>query len=231
MFRFKQFSIRQENSAMKVGTDGVLIGAWVSPLNPKTILDIGSGTGLISLMMAQRFDKAKIYSVEINEDAALESSFNFRQSEWSNRLHFFHQSFLDFQTKQKFDLIVSNPPFFSGKTKPNSDKRKLARHDDSLHINDLINKSEKLLNKDGIIALVLPFEKIDGIKKAIDKIPLYINRICLVKGNQNSSVKRVLMEICRKNREIQEESLTIEHARHQYTEEYTSLCKDFYLHF
>ena len=78
---------------MKVGTDGVLIGAWVSPLNPKTILDIGSGTGLISLMMAQRFNKAKIYSIEINEDAALESSFNFNQSEWSNRLQSFHQSF------------------------------------------------------------------------------------------------------------------------------------------
>ena len=216
---------------MKVGTDGVLIGAWVSPLNPKTILDIGSGTGLISLMMAQRFNKAKIYSIEINEDAALESSFNFNQSEWSNRLHSFHQSFLDFQTKQKFDLIVSNPPFFNGTTKPNSNKRKLARHDDSLHINDLINKSGNLLNEDGIIALVLPFDQIDGIKKTIDNIPLYINRICLVKGNQDSQVKRVLMEISRKKQEVKEESLTIEHARHQYTDEYISLCKDFYLHF
>ena len=103
-------------------------------------------------------------------------TFNFNQSEWSNRLQSFHQSFLDFQTKQKFDLIVSNPPFFNGTTKPNSNKRKLARHDDSLHINDLINKSRNLLNEDGIIALVLPFDQIDGIKKTIDNIPLYINR-------------------------------------------------------
>lgn len=216
---------------MKVGTDGVLIGAWTNPTNPKTILDIGSGTGLISLMMAQRFEKAKIHSVEINKDAALESAFNFNQSEWNDRLHSVHLSFLDYQSNLKFDLIISNPPFFSGKTKPNTEKRKLARHDKSLSINDLIIKSETMLNQDGIIGLVLPFDHLDGLKKNIDEIPLYINRICLVKGNHDTQVKRMLVELSKQKIEVKEESLIIEKARHQYTDEYIDLCKDFYLHF
>lgn len=231
MFRFKHFSIRQEISAMKVGTDGVLIGAWTNPTNPKTILDIGSGTGLISLMMAQRFEKAEIHSIEINKDAALESAFNFNQSEWNDRLQSVHLSFLDYQSDLKFDLIISNPPFFSGKTQPKTNKRKLARHDESLSINDLITKSETMLNQDGVIGLVLPFDRLDGLKNFIDKIPLYINRICLVKGNPDSPVKRMLVELSKQKDELKKEVLIIEKARHQYTDEYISLCKDFYLHF
>jgi tRNA1Val (adenine37-N6)-methyltransferase len=216
---------------MKVGTDGVLLGAWTNATDPKTILDIGSGTGLISLMMAQRFEQAKIYSIEINEDAALESAFNFNESEWNDRLQVFHKSFSDFQSDLKFDLIISNPPFFSEKTKPNSDKRKLARHDDSLSLNALIIKSEKMLNKNGIIGLVFPFDQFDELKNLIDKIPLYINRICLVKGNRNRPVKRLLIELSKQKKEVKEEELIIEQKRHQYTDEYISLCKDFYLHF
>ena len=216
---------------MKVGTDGVLIGVWTKPVNPKTILDIGSGTGLISIMMAQRFEKAKIYSIEINTDAALESVFNFKQSKWNDRIKSFHQSFLDFQSNIKYDLIISNPPFFSGKTKPNSDKRKQARHNDSLSLENLIENSEKILSQKGVIALVLPFDQLDLLKNILAKATLYINRICMVKGNSKSQIKRILVEISRESKNVKEETLIIEKERHQYTDKYIELCKDFYLNF
>jgi len=216
---------------MKVGTDSVLLSAWVKTENPKTILDIGSGTGLISLIMAQKFENADIYSIEIDKETAEECASNFNDSKWINRLFSIHQSFLDFNFDNSFDLIISNPPYFSEKTKPKSKKRELARHNDSLSLDLLIRKSEKLLNKDGIISLVIPYSEIVKLKNVIKKFNLFIGRICFVKGVKDSYIKRILVEISKNEVDIIEESLVIENSRHEYTREYKELCKDLYLNF
>ena len=215
---------------MKVGTDGVLLGAWTKPINSKTFLDVGSGTGLISLMLAQRFEKATIYSIEINLDAASECSLNFDQSKWRDRLHSIHNSFLNYNPDIKFDLIISNPPYFSQTTKPISEKRTLARHDDSLSLKNLIFTSEKILNKNGIIALIIPYSDMFKIKSIVENSNLYFKRICLVRGVKNNPIKRMLVELTKNQLEVIKENLVIENSRHKYTEDYKNLCKKFYLH-
>lgn len=227
IFKFKHFEIIQERSSMKVGTDGVLLGSWVSCQKSKNILDIGCGTGLISLMLAQRNIKCNIIGVEIDQISSQEAKLNVKYSNWRKRIQIINTSLQDFRTNMKFDLIVSNPPFF---TPNNSTRRRdIARHTNTLSFQELIACAANLLIEGGGLSVILPIEfELAFIEIAAD-YKLYCNRLCYVKGNPKTTIKRVMMEFSFSKDSYKEELLIIEKSRHQYTDQYISLCKDFYL--
>lgn len=231
MFQFKQFFIQQDKTAMKVGTDGVLLGAWASCENVGKILDVGSGTGLISIMLAQRNAHCEIVGLEIEEDAYNQSVDNVSASPWSDRISILHDSLQKFSegNNEKFDLIVSNPPFFSNSEKASNSKRTLARHTDRLSFEDLVFFSEKRLSSEGVFSLIIPIEVSDEFIFLANENKLFLNRKTIVHPNFIRPAKRVLLEFSRTKYPFVENSLTIEIERHIYTEEYIRLTKDFYL--
>ncbi|MBW8325531.1 MAG: methyltransferase [Prolixibacteraceae bacterium] len=233
-FQFKQFRIVQERSAMKVGMDGVLLGAWADPSGAERILDIGTGTGLIALMMAQKNLSAKIDAIEVDPDAFQEACLNIQQSFWSDRINAELYSFQEFaeRTNRKYDLIVSNPPFFTNGVKAPVENRAQARHSDSLPLDVLISGATKLLRENGRIALVLPVESLQEIMQLADLNKLYIARLCRIKPNPVKPEFRILIELAYLACTIQESELMIEFEKHHdYTPEYKDLTKDFYLKF
>ena len=227
VFKFKYFDVIQSNSSMKVGTDGVLLGSWVSCERLDNILDIGCGTGLIALMLAQRNTTSSIIGIEIDKLSSEEARLNAERSSWSNRIEILNTSLQDYRSHTKFDLIVSNPPFFDSN---NSLKRRdIARRVNALSYKELIVHSRGLLANHGTLSVILPIaSKLDFVQQALD-YKLYCNRLCYVKGTPNTAIKRVLMEFSLIQKLCQEDFLIIEKSRHQYTEQYISLCKDFYL--
>ncbi len=231
IFKFKQFEICQNKTAMKVGTDGVLLGAWANCKSAKTILDIGSGTGLISIMMAQRNASASIVALEIEDDAYLQSVENAKASKWSSRIEIKHTSLQEFQknTILLFDLIVSNPPFFENSQKSNSEKRNLARHTQTLTFTDLISCSANLLNTKGLFSVIIPFDSFQQFISLASENQLHLVRKTLIKPNLNKKPKRVLLEFSKSHANLTENELTIELSRHFYTPQYIELTKDFYL--
>lgn len=215
---------------MKVGTDGVLLGAWANPISsPKNILDIGTGTGLIAIMMAQRFSKANIIAIDIDPEAVKEAKFNMNSTQWKNRLTCLNTSLQDIDFEYPFDLIVCNPPFFKNTTKPNNKRRSLARHSNGLSLNDIFEKMNKLLTNNGELMLVYPSDSIMAIKENVKLHGLNINEICWVRGNEKSNVKRILLKISKRKTKLIDSHLTIEKERHHYTDDYVNLCKEFYL--
>lgn len=230
-FQFKNFSITQENTAMKVGTDGVLLGAW-SKAKEGNVLDIGTGTGLIALMLAQRTKTALIDTIEIDEAASKEAQKNFNNSAWKARLTSINSSLQNYQPQKKYDLIISNPPFFIDATKAPDFNRNNARHTDTLSFEELIKAAKLLLTDDGILSLILPTNEANLFIELTHNSTLFLKRKCLVKPNPNKAAKRILMEFSFSKTEIIEDELTIEtETRHQYTNEYKTLTKDFYLKF
>jgi tRNA1Val (adenine37-N6)-methyltransferase len=233
MFQFKQFSIQQDKTAMKVGTDGVLLGAW-SPINhsPFSILDIGAGTGLIALMLAQRTNAEQIDALEIDEDAYEQAVENFENSPWSDRLFCFHAGLDEFieEPEDEYDLIVSNPPFYSEDYKTENEQRDLARFQDAMPFEELIEAAALLLSENGIFAVILPFKEEKNFIALAKEAQLYPTKITRVKGTQTSEIKRSLLAFSRnENQKVEIDELVIEIDRHVYTQEYIELTKDFYL--
>jgi tRNA1Val (adenine37-N6)-methyltransferase len=220
---------------MKVGTDAVLLGAWCS-LNQcsNTILDIGAGTGIISLMLAQRCDAMTIDAVEVDEQAYEQCVENFELSDWSDRLFCYNSSFEEFTNEmedeeEKYDIIVSNPPFYADAFETKDEARNKARFTTSLSFENLISGTSKLLSDVGEFSVIIPFKEEENFVKIANQKKLFLNRVCLVKGTVNSTVKRSLLSFSFEKKELQKEELVIEISRHQYTEEYIDLAKDFYL--
>lgn len=232
-FNFKQFSIDQSDCAMKVGTDGVLLGAWANTQNINTILDIGTGTGLIAIMIAQR-SNAQIYAIEIDKKASQQATQNIENCKWNKRIAVKNISFQDYiqQTVLKFDLIVTNPPYFSRSMKSAAKQRNLARHDDSLPLKDLFKGVAELLSINGKFCLILPYEeKTNAITLAQNK-KLFCNNILNIKPTTDKQPKRILLEFSNQQNKLKENIIAIEHQqRHEYTDEYKLLTKDFYLAF
>ena len=231
-FEFKQFSIQQERSAMKIGTDGVLLGAWVSlEKNPESILDLGAGTGILSLQLAQRCHAEIIDAVELDEDAYEECVENFEASDWGDRLFCYHASVQQFasEIEDTYDLIISNPPFYSEDYKTDDIARNTARFTDTLPFNNLALAASQLLSKKGSFALILPRKEEEEFIKLASENGLFPNKICRVKGNSTSEVKRSLISFSFEKIETIFEELTIEISRHVYTKDYINLVKDFYL--
>jgi tRNA1Val (adenine37-N6)-methyltransferase len=227
VFKFKEFTIIQEKSAMKVGTDGVLLGSWVSSKTFDNILDIGCGTGLITLMLAQRNTKSNIIGIDIDKIASQEAQLNISNSDWAKRIDIRHISLQKFNTKIKFDLIVSNPPFFA--ENKSQQRRDIARHTNNLSFEELIQNAANILSEQGIFSVIIPKDSEDDFCKIATLNKLYCNRTCYIKGNKKSEVKRVILEFSFFKSKIIIEYLTIEKSRHQYTDKYIQLCEDFYL--
>lgn len=232
-FKFKQFTIHQDKCAMKVGTDGVLLGAWADCVNAQSVLDIGTGTGLIALMLVQR-SKAKIDAVEIDEAASIQAKENVDKSLWSDRIEIFNKSFQDFSntTEKKYDLIVSNPPYFQNSLYAPDEKRTDARHNSNLKLDDLVFGAFKLLSEKGRLSIILPY--VEGtmfILKAAEK-GLYCVRQTNVLPKPAREPKRLLLEFRKEKMPLVEQELIIElNKRHEYSEAYKNLTKDFYLAF
>ncbi len=231
-FRFKQFQITQNRAAAKVGTDAVLLGAWTPIINePKRILDIGAGTGVISLMMAQRTQNAEITAVEIDLGAYEEAKFNFEASPWAHRLKCIKSDIKTLFFSSHFDLIMSNPPFYTEKTFAPNNKRNLARNASSLEFSELIEKVDSLLSSNGIFSIIIPFKEELHICELAAKHNLFPNKITRVRGNIKAPIKRSLIAFGREQKKSIPKELIIEVERHIYTQEYKELAKDFYLKF
>jgi len=232
-FQFKQFTIHQEKCAMKVGTDGVLLGAWTDCSSAQRILDIGTGTGLIALMLAQR-TVAPIDGLEIDEAAILQAKENVQNSPWADRINIVHNSFQDFYEEQTtcYDLIVSNPPYFENSLKSPSKGRTTARHTDSLSALEIIVGSKSLLTDNGQLCVILPInEGLDFLKKA-EESGLYCQRKTAVIPRMGTAVKRLLLCFGLESSACQESELLIEtDNRHSYSDQYKALTKDYYLRF
>jgi len=235
LFKFKEFSIHQDKTAMKIGTDAVLLGAWVFLENEiDSILDVGSGTGIIALMLAQRSFALTIDAVEIDNDAYEQTVTNFENSNWGDRLYCYHSSFQNFAKEiadedETYDLIISNPPFYTDEFESENDARNKARFTSSLSFNELLKGVSKILSKKGKFAVIIPFKEEQGFVELAKENNLFLNRVCHVKGNPSSAFKRSLLEFSFEDKKLKKENLTIEIKRHQYTDEYINLTKDFYL--
>ena len=218
---------------MKIGTDGVLLGAW-TPItnNPFSILDIGTGTGVIALMLAQRSHAEQIDALEIDENAYEQSVDNFEKSPWSDRLFCFHAGLDEFveEPEDEYDLIVSNPPFYTEDYKTDNQQRDLARFADAMPFEDLIEAAALLLSENGIFSVIIPFKEEENFVALAQEYELFPLKITHVKGTPTAEIKRSLLAFSRKQTlDIPLDELTIETARHIYTPEYIELTKDFYL--
>jgi len=231
-FNFKQFAINQDRCAMKIGTDGVLLGAWATlENNPNSILDIGAGTGLLALMLAQRSLAENIEALEIDEDAYEQCVENFEASSWADRLFCYHAGLDEFieEIDEPYNLIVSNPPFYTEDVSSGNTSRDIARQNQSLPFDELLEGVSKLLSSDGLFATIIPYkEELDFINLAAS-FQLFPKRVLRVKGNPSSELKRSLLEFIYKKEKVLVDELTIELKRHEYTVAYQELTKAFYL--
>lgn len=233
MFSFKKFTVNQDKCAMKVGTDGVLLGAW-APLhhNPYSILDIGAGTGVIALMLAQRSTAEQVDALEIDEDAYEQATDNFENSPWADRLFCYHAGLDEFmdEPEDEYDLIVANPPFYTEDYTTGNEQRNLARFEQAMPFEDLTEAAGLLLSDTGIFAVIIPYKEEDHFIALALENELYPEKITRVKGTPQSEIKRSLLAFSRnENAVYHTDELVIETARHQYTPEYTELVKGFYL--
>jgi tRNA1Val (adenine37-N6)-methyltransferase len=218
---------------MKVGTDGVLLGAWANTDDAETILDIGTGTGLIAIMMAQRA-LTHVDAVELETAAYRQALGNVEQCKWKDRIELYNLSFQAFvkSCKKKYDLIITNPPYFSNALHTPDQKRTNARHDISLSFEDILSGSRKLLSSQGRLNLILPSHEGNRFQQISKKYNLFCTRITHVKPLPSKEPKRALMEFSIKEKPLSENYLVIENnKRHHFTEEYKELTKDFYLYF
>lgn len=231
-FHFKQFTIRHDRCAMKVGTDGVLLGAWVNTNQTQRILDIGTGTGLVALMLAQR-SNAQMDAIDIDEDASIQAKENIAASPFAGQIKVYKESLLSFSRKNGrcYDLIVSNPPYFNNALKSPEQKRSLARHADTLSLESLISDSKTILAPGGRIALILPADQEKQLTEIAQNNLLHIIRQTNVIPTIGGKKKRILVELSTLSKpDVSQQDLTIEIARHIYTPEYIALTREYYLH-
>jgi tRNA1Val (adenine37-N6)-methyltransferase len=218
---------------MKIGADSVLLGAWC-PIdnNPFSILDIGAGTGILSLMLAQRSNASQIDAIEIDEDAYEQCVENFESSPWSDRLFCFHAGLDEFveEPEDQYDIIISNPPFYAEDFKTENTARDLARFQDAMPFEDLVEAAHLLLSENGIFAIIIPYKEEERFIDLCSEVELYPVKVTRVKGTPTAEIKRSLLAFKRYELSaLTADELVIETARHQYTEDYINLTKDFYL--
>jgi tRNA1Val (adenine37-N6)-methyltransferase len=232
-FDFKQFSVKQEKSAMKIGTDAVLLGAWC-PIdnNPFSVLDIGAGTGILSLMLAQRTNAEQIDAIEIEEAAYEECVGNFESSPWNDRLFCYHAGLDEFvdDPEDEYDLIISNPPFYSEDFKTQNLTRDQARFQDAMPFEELVEAADLLLSDNGIFAVVIPYKEEAHFIELCANVELFPVKVTRVKGSHTTPIVRSLLAFKRYELSVLEaDELVVEINRHEYTDEYINLTKDFYL--
>lgn len=228
-FAFKQFTVRHDRCAMKVGTDGVLLGAWTDLSHSRRILDIGTGTGLIALMLAQRCMDARITAIDLDSAAVEQAQENIQASPWKDRIEALQQDICTYHPNGTFDTIVSNPPYFIDSLKCPDGQRSTARHTDTLDADRLIGKVSELLTSDGRFSIILPAEQTEDLIRVAGEKGLHPSRQTWVITRPGLSPKRILMEFRKIPVMLQPDELVIELERHVYSEEYIALTKEFYL--
>ena len=233
MFKFKQFAINQDRCAMKIGTDAVLLGAWC-PIdnNPKSILDIGAGTGILALMLAQRTNADQIDALEIDEEAYEQCVENFEASAWADKLFCYHAGLDEFvdEPEDEYDLIISNPPFYNEDFKTENEQRDLARFQDAMPFEDLIEAADLLLSENGLFAVVIPYKEEERFIDLCAEYELYPVKATRVKGSHKTPIVRTLLAFKRFELSVlTADELVVEINRHEYTDDYINLTQDFYL--
>lgn len=229
-FRFKQFTVYQDRCAMKVGTDGVLLGAWTPVDRVRRILDVGTGTGLVALMLAQRTGAdVPIDAVEVDLAAAEQARDNFQRSPWNARLSVIAGDFNTFYRDYRYDLIVSNPPYFADGLQCSDKQRDLARHNHLLTYENLFKQTSSLLTEEGAFTLIIPAEVSDSVEEMAALNDLYPVRQLLVVTKQGKKPKRTLITFTRQLQHCEQETMFMEDNFHHYSTEYEALIKDYYL--
>jgi tRNA1Val (adenine37-N6)-methyltransferase len=230
-FTFKQFTINQEKSAFKVGTDGVLLGAYTNVRAAERILDIGTGTGLIALMLAQRSD-AEIVAIEPDHDSFLQSCENVNNCAWKERINVIETTVQEFSDYSKFDLIVTNPPYFVDSLKNPDARKSYARHNDSLSSAVLLSSVTRLLSEGGRFQLIMPYAEGNIFLTEAADYGLYCHDILKIRPLPASEIRRLILTFGKERLRTTEKFLTIEHGkRHEFTGEYINLTKEYYLKF
>ncbi len=227
-FSFKQFTVYHDRCAMKVGTDGVLLGAWTDVASAHNILDIGTGTGLVSLMMAQRCN-ARIRAVDIDADAVEQARENVAASPWKDRIEVELQDICHFTSETLFDVVVSNPPYFVDSMKCPDGQRNIARHTDNLDFDKLAESAVRLLHPEGVFSVIIPTDSKDFFLTVAARYGLHLSHQTLIHTTPGADPKRVLLAFKFSVDKCVTDYLTIELSRHVYSEEYIALTKEFYL--
>lgn len=227
-FRFKQFTVRHDRCAMKVGTDGCLLGAWTDTSGARRIADVGTGSGLIALMLAQRNTDAHIDALDIDQEACLQATENVAASPFATRIRILHTDFRTY-TSSPYDLIVSNPPYFDESLKCPEAKRRTARHTDTLSLTELLRQASAYLSDDGRLALILPYAQRGALLRQAEAESLHLVRETRVIPVEGAQPKRLLAELARHAAPYTPSTLTIETTAHQRTDAFQRLVRDYYL--
>ena len=225
-FQFQKFTIQQDENVFRVGTDGVLLGAFCAVSEKGNALEIGTGTGLISLMMAQRNTFAKISAIDINENAVKLASENFRNSPFAKNLKVELKDFKNFETEEKYDLVVCNPPFFE---ENNSGKDVLARQQVELNFKNLIEKSAEIITENGILSIIIPSESASEIESLAQKFKFYLIKKINIYGIEGGNLKRNILEFSFAQKPIKITDFVIEKSPRKYSEQYLELTKEFHV--
>lgn len=229
-FHFKKFVVRHDRSGMKVGTDGVLLGAWTDIKAINHILDIGTGTGVIALMLAQRTDaQVKVDALEIDPEACVDATENFSASPWESRLKLHHVAIQDYKSEQQYDLIVSNPPYFQNSFVPPDSQRKTARHTHALPFEDLLTAADSLLSKSGRLSIILPLT--EGLLFIVlaNTHGYFCSRKWSFRSRQHKPIERLLLEFTRENKATDEGDIILYERDEEWSEAYKTLTREFYL--
>jgi tRNA1Val (adenine37-N6)-methyltransferase len=230
VFYFQQFAVQHTHSSMKVGTDGVLLGAWTNVADAHRVLDIGTGTGLLALMLAQRTQgSVLIDAVEIQEPACRDAEVNFEQSQWRQRITLHHRAIQAHHPEQLYDLIISNPPYFQNSLKSPDENRNVSRHTDTLTFQELINHSQRLLTSAGRLSLILPATEAAAFTELGSQHGLHLLRRCVFRTLPDKPESRWLMEFSRNPGPLEETSLLLYAEPGVYAPAYVQLTRDFYL--
>ena len=229
-FKFKQFTISQNKTPMKLSTDSVLLGAWANHLSPEKILDIGTGTGILALMAAQKFPSASIIALEINKTAYKEALENIKNSPWKNRITALYQDFIEYSqsTNEKFDLIISNPPYFENQLKPADKGKQIAKHTIKLSFETLIKNTEKILSEKGLFSVIIPKLEEQKFIHLCSQNFLFLSRRTSIFPTDKKAANRVMLEFSRTIEAVEEAEIIIR-KDNTYTPEYLKLTKEFYL--